>query len=213
MSDTSRPAPSGRSNVALIISLCLNLLLVGIIAVAFVRVHFFLMPQVHERMMADQWRGHDHGHGRMLWQMQQALTPQGLQRAAPAKAEKIQAIMEAHRARLQDLGNASINARRDAFNVFAADSFDKKAFDDALSRVQAADSAFEKELLSVLSDSAVTLSPEERKAVAKARLDHGDGFFWHHRFHHDFGGGPAHMPPPGAAPGSPPPGPPPEDKD
>jgi len=188
MSGSAAPAPSSKSHVALIISLCINLILVGLVAVPIVRMHFFAPPFGGPGMMGF----HPHGHGMMLWQMQQSLTPQAFQRAAPAKADKIKAIMESHHDRFRQLGASSIDARRQAFEVFSQPNFDKKAFDGALGRVQAADAALEKEILSVVSESAVTLTPEERKAVAAEREGRG-GWLWHRRFGDRFGD---HGPPP-----------------
>lgn len=171
---------SGKSHVALIISLCVNLLLVGVILMAFVRMHFFA-PPFGPGMMD----GHGRGHGMMLWQTQQALTPQAFLHAAPAKSDKIRSIMGAHHPRVRDLSMSSIDARKEALRVFAAPNFDKSAFDQSLAHVLSADAALEKEILSVVSESAGTLSPEERRAVAAER-EHHDGGMWHHRFHHDF---------------------------
>jgi uncharacterized membrane protein len=183
MSESATPArgtTSGKSHVALIISLCINLILAGIIAAAFVRMHFFPPHRFGGPDMMGM-----HGHGMQLWQMQQSLTPQAFQRAAPDKSDKIEAIIDAHRQRFRDLSQSSINARRDAFQVFQAQSFDKKAFDASLDRVQSADAALEKEILSVVSESAGTLTPDERKAVAPDRGFHG-GFMRWHRFRHGF---------------------------
>jgi uncharacterized membrane protein len=212
MSGNAAPTPtggtgSGKSNVALIISLCINLLLVGIIAMAVMRVHFFPPPPFGGPGMM---QFHGRGHGMQLWQMQQSLTPQAFQRAAPAKAAKIESIIGAHRPKFRELGASSIDARRQAFEVFSQPNFDKKAFDDSLARVQATDAALEKEILSVVSESAGTLTPEERKAVAAERGNRG-GWFWHHGFGHRFG--PPGDAPGDAAPNGAPPGPPPGRED
>lgn len=208
MSGTAAPTPSGgtssgRSNIALIISLCINLILVGIVGMAVFRMHFFPPPPFGGPGMM---QFHGRAHGMELWQFQRALTPQAFQRAAPAKSEKIEAIITSHRAHFRELGQSSIDARRQAFQVFSQPNFDKKAFDDALAHVQAADAALEKEIMSVVSESAVTLSPEERKAVGAERGVR-EGWFWHRRFEHRFG-----PPPPGEMPPeanrAPPPGPP-----
>lgn len=188
MSETAAPTPSrgtGRSNVALIISLCINLIFAGIIAAAFVRLHVFPPHRFGGPDMMGM-----HGHGMQLWQMQQSLTPQAFQRAAPAKSDKIEAIIDAHRQHIRELGQSSMNARRDAFQVFQAQNFDRKAFDTSLDRVQSADAALEKEILAVVSESAGTLTPDERKAVAADRGFHGGGFLWRRHFHHDFGAPP-----------------------
>ena len=173
--------PSGKSHVALIISLCVNLLLVGLIVMSFVRMHFMGPPPFGPDMMD----GHGRGHGMMLWQTQQSLTPQAFLHAAPAKSEKIRSIVDAHHPRVRELAESSIAARRDALKVFSAQVFDKNVFDQSLTRVQAADAALEKEILSVVSESAGTLSPDERRAVASEREHHGGGM-WGHHFRHGF---------------------------
>jgi len=193
MSGSAAPSPtsgasSGKSHVALIISLCINLILVGIIAMAVVRVHFFPPPPFGGMGMMG-----GHGHG-MLRQMQESLTPWAFQHAAPAKSEKIEAIIDAHRPHLHELGASSIDARREAFKVFSAPNFDKNAFNQSLARVENADAALEKELLSVVSESAGTLSPEERRAVAAERERRGP-FMFHQHFRHDVG-----APPPAGGP-------------
>lgn len=200
MSGNAAPSTGSRGlHVALIISLCINLVLVGIVAMAVVRMHFFAPPPFGGPGMMG---GHGSGHGFMLRQMQESLTPQALERGAPAKADKIRSIMETHRQRIHELGTASIDARRQAFDVFSQPNFDKKGFDASLARVQAADAALEKEILSVVSDSAVALSPEERQAVASQRGHHG-GYFWRHHFRH---GGDGRDDDHGPQPPGPPPG-------
>ena len=193
MSGSAAPSPTGgassrKSHAALIISLCINLILVGIIAMAFVRMHFFPPPFGGMGMMEG------HGHGMMLRQMQESLTPRAFQHAAPAKSDKIEAIVGAHRPHLRELGASSIDARRKAFEVFSAPKFDRNAFDQSLARVENADAALEKELLSVVSESAVTLSPEERRAVAAERERRGP-FMFHQHFRHELG-----APPPAGGP-------------
>jgi len=165
-----------RSNVPLIISLCLNLLLVGLIAAAVVRMMIF-QPVFAPPMGGGFGAGRGMGHG--MGPMQQMMAPHVLMQAAPDKASRLHDIMEAHRARIDELRIGSLNARHDVMNAFAAPNFDQKAFDASLARVQSADAALEAEALKVLSESAAALSPDERRAAVSQQGMRGR--FWRHR--------------------------------
>jgi Spy/CpxP family protein refolding chaperone len=196
MSDTASPPP--RSNLALIISLCLNLVLAGIIAMALVRF------AVHGPLF-DRGRPMDPlGQSPERAQLHQALSPRMLMHVAPEKADQIHSLLRAHRARIEELRTASMAARRHTLEVFGASNFDKATFEKALAQMQAADSAFESEILKVVSETALTLTPEERQKAAAWRGHRGDdrGMRWRHS--HGPDGGEA--PPPGQQP---PPAPPP----
>lgn len=194
MSDpVSRPSRS--FNIALIISLCVNLLLAGIVAIPLVRFAlygpFFGRPPMHEPFA---------GGGERV-QMHRMLSPRTLMHAAPAKAEQIRAVLDRHRSEIDKLRTQSMAARHKVMDVFGAPKFDQAAFDKSLADMQGADAAFEKEILKVVSETAGTLSPEERKAAAE----------WHPpmfgRGHGPWGhGGPDRdgmMGPPGPPPGGP----------
>jgi uncharacterized membrane protein len=171
MSDTSKPA--GPSNVALIVSLCLNLLLIGIIATAMVRFamhrELTIPPEPPGAMAGGMGRG----------QMHAMLSPRTLMHVAPGKADKIAAVIGAHHGRIDTLRAGSLAARQDVMRLFAAPQFDKAAFDKALLRMQQADAALETEILAIVAETATNLSPEERKAAAAAAgTGHGHG--WGH---------------------------------
>jgi Spy/CpxP family protein refolding chaperone len=146
MSSDAAPAAK-RSNVALVVSLCLNLILIGVIAMGLWRAHLMMMPPGAERPGM--------------------LAPQILMRLAPAEADKIRAIMEAHRDRLIQLHQTAMEARRAAHNVFQSSDYNRQAFDNALERVHQADAALETERLKMLSEIIATLTPEERRTVAQ----------------------------------------------
>jgi uncharacterized membrane protein len=159
----------GKSNVPLIISLSLNFLLAGLIAMALVRV-FMFHPMFGPGMGPGFGGGHGMGHGRMM--VQQMLSPHEIMRLVPAERGKIRAIMEANASQIETLRSASLDARADVLRAFAAPQFNKNAFEQALARMQSADAALEIAALRVVSESAATLSPVERKLVAAQA---GDG--------------------------------------
>ncbi len=179
---SSQSAPRRASNVALIVSLCLNFLLAGLIVTAVVR--FSMMHPLFGAMApGDFTRGGGMGHG--MWQMQ-PLSPQAMMNAAPGKAGQIRSIIEAHSPRIHELRMSSFDARNEALRLLAAPEFDKSAYDKSLAKLQSADAALEAEVLKAVSECAAALSPEERRAAASAPPDwgrghgHGHGHGWGH---------------------------------
>ncbi|MDE1987496.1 MAG: periplasmic heavy metal sensor [Alphaproteobacteria bacterium] len=149
-------APQGRSNVALIVSLCLNLLLVGLIAMALWRTY---MP--HPMFGMGPGQGHELGLG------QGPLNPHTLIRFAPDEADKIRKIMESHSERIQILRIEAMEARHQAMLSFADPNYTPQNFAKALDNVKSADAALEAEALGVVSESAATLTPAERKLIGE----------------------------------------------
>jgi uncharacterized membrane protein len=174
MSNESQPRRA--SNVALIISLCLNFLLAGLIVMALVRLS--MMHPLLGTWMSGNFRG-GHGMGHGMWQME-TLSPQAMMIAAPGKAERIRAIIEAHRTPIHALRMSSFDARDEAARQFAAPVFDKNAFDQSLAKLRSADSALEAEVLKAVAECAAILSPEERRAAAAVPPDWGRGHGRHH---------------------------------
>lgn len=181
------PPPARRTwNVALIISICLNLVLAGIIAAAVYRFAGIRpmfpgasMPPPVERM-----------------QIHQIMSPRALMHAVPDKVDAIRAVARSHRARLEPLRAEALAARRDVLRLYSAPNLDKAGLDQALARMQAADAALEIEMLKVTAETGAVLSPEDRKNVLQSQPhDHGfhvDFGGWHH------GGGPGGDRPPQA---------------
>lgn len=163
MSDT--PSPRPRSNVALIISLCLNLILAGVIAMAVARF-----------VVHGPFFGHGEpdplGQSPERVQVHMALSPRTMIHLAPEKADTIRALIRAHRGRIEALRGESMVARRHVLEVFGAPNFDKAAFEKSVGQMQAADAAFETEILKLATETALTLTPEERQ---KAATWHGRG--------------------------------------
>jgi uncharacterized membrane protein len=185
MSNESKPR-SG-SNVALIVSLCLNFLLAGLIVMALVRFSM-IHPLFAPATPGDFPRGGGMGHG--MWQMQ-PLSPQAMMNVAPGKAGQIRSIIEAHRPRIHELRMSSFDARNEALRLLAAPAFDKSAYDKSLAKLQNADAALEAEVLKAVSECAAVLSPEERRAAAAAPPDWGHGHGYGHGHGHGWrhGGG------------------------
>ncbi|MEI9995337.1 MAG: periplasmic heavy metal sensor [Rhizomicrobium sp.] len=131
------PAPR-RRNWLLIVSLCLNVALIAAVAIGVVRLRHPPGP----------------------------LVPHALIAAVPEERDNIQAIIDAHAARIALLRKASANARHAAFNVFVAPDYSPRKMSDALAAVVAADTALETESVAALGDSLSALTPAERQAFA-----------------------------------------------
>jgi Spy/CpxP family protein refolding chaperone len=173
---TILPPARPRWNVALIVSLCINLLLAGVIATAVVRFTW------HHPMFPI---GGPMGGGPMQGQLErqqvhQIMSPRVLMHVAPDKQDALRAVMNAHHDRLEPLKADALNARREVVRLYTAPSYDKPAVDAALARVQAADAAFEVEMLKIAAEAGAVLTPEERQKVIESQPhDHG-GPGWHH---------------------------------
>jgi uncharacterized membrane protein len=165
--------PPRKASVALIVSLCLNVVLIAVIVVAVARVAMMrqMWPEIGNIRQAER-------HGVVPVQM--ILNPRAMMHGAPSERDKIRSVILAHRDRVKALREASMAARRDVMKEFTAATFDKAAFEQSLSRMQSADQALETEVMRVMAESAATLTPEERQAVA---AEHRPGMFWR------FGGG------------------------
>lgn len=162
------PPARPRWNVTLIVSLCVNLLLAGVIAMAVAR---FGWPQPLFPM--------ESGQGPMPGQFErqqvhQIMSPRVLMHVAPDKQDALRAVTKAHRERLDSLRAASIDARREVLRLYTAPSYDKLAIDAALIRMQAADAAFEIEMLKIAAETGAVLTPEERQKVIQFQ-PHGHG--------------------------------------
>ena len=169
------PPARPRWNVALIVSICVNLLLAGVIATAVVR---FGWPSPLFPM------GGPMGGGPMQGQLErqqvhQIQSPRLLMHIAPDKQDALRAVMKAHKDRLDPLKADALNARREVVRIYTAPSYDKPALEQAFARMQAADAAFEIELLKIAAETGAVLPPEERqKVIAFQPHDHG-GPGWH----------------------------------
>ena len=156
----SNASPQRKSNLALIVSLCINLILVGLIAMGAFRVF-------HHGLLFGG------GHGR------DGSVPHALAHLIPAETDKIKNVIAAHQDSINLLRGEAKAARQDVRSAFAAPDFNRKAFDQALERMRVADTALETEEMKVVSESVATLTPDERCAAAEWAMAHR-GFGMHH---------------------------------
>jgi uncharacterized membrane protein len=167
MSETSgpfAPPPPSLWRWPLIVSICLNFLLIGLFCMTFVRFAAFGPgPDAHRGGLPLLGVGHG------------ILGPDMMKHYTPDKAAALERVLDAHRAKLVALRAATFAARHDAAKVFLSNT-DRPALDRALDRIRAADAAFEAETMTTVSECAVVLTPEERRAVAESwKHDHGMG--------------------------------------
>jgi Predicted integral membrane protein len=177
-----------RSHFGLIVSLCVNLVLAGIIAMAGYRI--FMMPPEPVPAANPQPSPQPPERG----QVRQVLSPRFMTKLAPEKKEQILAVVEAHHATLDHLKVEANAARRELLTAFSAPTLDKAALDKAFARTQQADAAVEVEIMKTAGEIAPLLTAEQRKKAAEWRMQHGPmgpmgeggGFPWH-RGHPDHG--------------------------
>jgi uncharacterized membrane protein len=134
-----------KPSLLLIVSLCLNLALIGVAGV----------------MM---WRSHGREFGPR--EPRAGLSAQVLIRMIPAEASNIEGIVARHRPRLHELRGDAMRARAESFRLLAEPSFDSTAFAKSLAAVQTADAALEVETMRLTADSVAVLTPQERALVA-----------------------------------------------
>lgn len=140
MSDPAAPERR-RPSILLIVSLCLNLAFIGLVAAMLLR-------------------------GPPPRDAKAGLSPGALMHMVPAEQDKIAAVIDAHRPKLHELRQEAVQARAELFNALSAKTFDKTAFAKATDAVQAADAALEAENLKTTADAVAVLTPEERERVA-----------------------------------------------
>ncbi|HVV65044.1 MAG TPA: periplasmic heavy metal sensor [Rhizomicrobium sp.] len=139
-------APARQPSVLLIVSICLNIALIALVAIAMTRVGARRI-EPHER------KG--------------GLSAQAVMRAAPAEESKIKAIIEEHRPRLRRLRGEAMGARAESYRLLTAPDFNAQEYAKSLAAVQAADAALEKEVTEMAAQSVATLTPAERADFAK----------------------------------------------
>lgn len=166
----SEPA-APRFNTALIVSLCVNLLLAGVIATAAIR---FYTHQPDMPPPGPQAQPSNSPPERA--QVRQLLSARYLSRLLPQKSAQIQAIADAHHAKIEKLKGEALDARREVLRVFSEPELNRADLDKALTRMQAADLAVGTEVIHAATEIAPLLSPEERKRVADWRAHHPSPF-------------------------------------
>lgn len=142
MSEAAPPIPRKR-NVLLIVSLCLSLLLLPVVAVV-------IYHAAH--------RGYEIGSGGVL-------APRTIMRTIPDERARIEAIVAAHTPKIRTLRTASLRARRDAFATLSAPNYTPEKLRQSLDAVANADSALERENLAMMLESLAALTPAERATV------------------------------------------------
>jgi uncharacterized membrane protein len=137
--------PKRQPSVLLIVSLCLNLALIGLIAITFMRTGMHRLEP------------HDGKVG---------LSAQSLIRMVPAEQTKIQAIIDAHRKQMHQLRRQAMQARADSFQLLEAKDFKADDFAKSLAAVDAADAALEAETMAMTAQAVAVLTPQERADIA-----------------------------------------------
>ena len=158
-------APKRRTNIALIISLCFNLIFVGVIATGVFRAAMMHPPQT----MAGQG----------------LFAPHILMAMVPSASDKIQVILDAHGSKMDELRFEAQSARRDARRTFMGHNFSQASYDQSLDRVKSADAALEAEVLTIMSETVAKLTPEERRTFVEKIREHNRPWWRHLRMGHD----------------------------
>jgi Spy/CpxP family protein refolding chaperone len=160
------PPERPRRNVALIISISVNLVLAGVIAMAVARFAYH-GPIFHGHHGAG-WSigGPRSGPGGIeRQQVRQLMSPWVLVRAAPDKADALRALAKAHRPEIDNLRDAAATARHEVVRLYTADELDRPAFEKALAHMQATNAALEIAVLKATAETSVILTAEQRRAV------------------------------------------------
>jgi uncharacterized membrane protein len=155
MSDAT-PVPPRRPNILLIVSLCLNIVLVPVIAAVVIRA-------VHRDSVV--------GAGGVL-------APRSVMSAVPGERVRIQAIIDGHAPKVLALRAAAAQARRHAFVTLAAPDFTQESFSRSLADVANADSALERENIAMMAQSLAVLTPQERQAMVTRTKARNHSWFW-----------------------------------
>ena len=147
--------PRRRRNWLLIVSLCLNVMLIAAIVTVAVRI-----AQRDTRIGAGG-----------------PLAPRSLIEEFPNEKAAIETVINAHTARIASLRQASRRARVDALNVLAAPDAAPQKLGAAFAAIARADAALEAEAVAMSSESTAMLSPAERQALAD-RLKRRSQSWW-----------------------------------
>lgn len=149
--------PRRGHSILLIVSLCLNIILIPIIAAVIVR--------------AAHRDGGVVGAGGVL-------APRSVMAVVPAERDRIQAIIDQHAPKVIALRGASAEARRRAFMTLAAPDFSQDSFARSLSDVANADAALERENIAMMAQSLAVLTPQERQAMVTRTKTRNRSWFW-----------------------------------
>lgn len=141
----------------LIASLCLNLILLGLIVVGAGRV-------VQTGLIA---------------QPGGPLAPGQIMRAlSPDQAGKVRALQRQHQPALRQARQDARQARQAVFRIFAGPDYSPEKFNAALEDVRKADGRLEDEAIGLSRDVINSLTPEERKTIAERIRSGANRPFW-----------------------------------
>lgn len=136
--------PPKRRSTLLIVSLCLNVALLAMIAAGIINAVWHKPPPPGGPLM-----------------------PRALMRdATDDEQDRIQAIMEQHAVRVGQMRRAAAEARKNVLTVFATPNFSQAALESALAKMRAADMALQTEVATIIAESAAQLTPQERARIA-----------------------------------------------
>jgi Spy/CpxP family protein refolding chaperone len=141
----SEPVQPRRRSWLLIISLCLNIALVPVIAAVVIRA-----------MHVDTQIGSGG-----------VLAPRSLMAALPDQRANIQKVIDAHTAKIRALRRDSVRTRMDAFELLGSPGYTPDRMAAAFAAITAADAALERESVAMLNDTLAVLTPAERQAVVE----------------------------------------------
>lgn len=198
MKTSARPATGNALpkalGIALLVSLCLNFLAIGVFITMFwqraplraptgqrpdrieqagrmggpeqmgPRSGYGPMGRGYGRMHHDGAQGHDG-----LGLGRGVLNPHMLMQFAPDKADAIRQTMQSRREGMHALKQKAIAARAAASDVLTDKTYSPEKFDAALKDVQAADHALEAYVLETVKACVAQLSPEERQKIMDMR--------------------------------------------
>lgn len=142
---TDTPAPRPRRSWLLIVSLCLNIVLIPVIGAVVIRA-------MHRDVQV--------GSGGVM-------APRSLINAFPSEAGRIQKVIAAHTPAIRELRRASVQTRIQAWQVVGSPDYTPEKMAKTLDAIHTADTALESESLSMMNDSLATLTPDERKALVE----------------------------------------------
>jgi uncharacterized membrane protein len=162
MSEPTKPQTKDRASVPFIVSLCLNVALIAMIAVV-ITANLLRPPR-------PPWSAGP-------------LGPYALMAAAePAERTRIEAIVERHKARIRDLTRQAAQARLVAFDLFARQQFNASDYMNALDKIRLSNDALQAEVSKLMTESAAHLSPQERAGLAEKAREHHKGLWRAWRF-------------------------------
>jgi uncharacterized membrane protein len=142
----SDPSPRRGAGTILIVSLCFNFFLAGIVVLGTLRA----IQRAHAAVP-----------------VRQLLMPQAVKLLLPGDEQgKLDAIIAAHKEALDRYRDAAVETRAIAFREYESKEFDAAKFSADLEAIHSANSALEEEALKSMSETAAKLTPQERQKVA-----------------------------------------------